>query len=194
MLRDLQNRGLGAPARHALIFWRHGRTSTRLCDISGADPAVPAHALVVFLPDDDDGTTPQRRTCRQKRRMRRSKPASPPTTIAQPRIIRDDSETLKEIARRIREGQRQTATPAEADQSRQSEDTVSTQRPRPRSSQSRAAHSTRRLSRCRPTQSVASVASDNSDRRRCSNRRPAIHSGISPAPSANAGHIQLHRA
>lgn len=106
MLRDLQRRGLGATARHVLIFWRHGRTSTRLCDISGTDPSCGSHALVVFRPEEDTAqpTTPR---VPQETVHPTFEAALAANDDCPPRVIRDDGETLKEIARRIREGQRQ---------------------------------------------------------------------------------------
>jgi two-component system, cell cycle sensor histidine kinase PleC len=101
-LRDLYRSGLTSPARKTLVFWRHGRTSTRLCDIQPiADTPslhMPGHHVIVLFRSEDEAAEPQA-------------VALPPTTTnaanddTPPRIIRDDSETLKEIARRIREGQ-----------------------------------------------------------------------------------------
>lgn len=111
VLRDLQNQASGAPVRCPLMFWRHGRTSSRLCDVRAVDAICRSHVLVVFRADGDQSPLPI---------------TNEPHTIAldgptaanddsPPRIVRDDSETLKEIARRIREGQCAKATdpPAE---------------------------------------------------------------------------------
>ena len=38
-LRDLYRGGLTPPTRKTLVFWRFGRTSTRLCDIGAAGVA-----------------------------------------------------------------------------------------------------------------------------------------------------------
>ncbi len=111
MLRELQRRGLGNAAKHALIFWRHGRTSMRLCDISSADPAFLSHALVVFRPDSDAPEHDAKEPAAPKLNADTAHPTFEAALAANddcpPRVVRDDSETLKEIARRIREGQRQ---------------------------------------------------------------------------------------
>ena len=109
-VRALAKDGLISPAQRALIFWRNGRAVTLPCHIARADAdltdavAIATHVTIIFQPPSDQSqinSTPAPRTA----------PPLPAETIAAnddppPRIERDDSETLKEIARRIREAQR----------------------------------------------------------------------------------------
>lgn len=101
-LRDLYRCGLASPTRKTLVFWRHGRTSTRLCDIQpiAVTPGhhVPSQHAVVLFRHDDEAAEPQAVPLPSGK-------ANAANDDTPPRIIRDDSETLKEIARRIREGQ-----------------------------------------------------------------------------------------
>lgn len=109
-VRALAKDGLITPAQRALIFWRNGRAVTLPCNIARADAdltdavAIATHVAIIFQPPSEqshsNGTTAPR-----------SAPSLPAETIAAnddspPRIERDDSETLKEIARRIREAQK----------------------------------------------------------------------------------------
>ena len=94
-LRDIVKSKLRTVAGRPLVFWRHGRTSAQLCDISSPYPDAPCHLCVVFRPATDAFTP--------------AVPTIPDEPLADnddapPRIVRNDSETLKEIARRIREG------------------------------------------------------------------------------------------
>ncbi|NOT72940.1 MAG: HAMP domain-containing histidine kinase [Hyphomicrobium sp.] len=107
-LRDLFHRGLAKPVLCTLVIWRHGRTAMKRCEISAADPDSVSHAAIVFRPDDDatdrlppaDGSPLKPVTLNGPTAANDDSPA---------RIIRDDNETMKEIARRIREGQRTLA-------------------------------------------------------------------------------------
>ena len=96
-LRDLQGTRLDHPERKSLVFWRQGRTSTRLCDVSAADDGPSTHLIVLFRPDSDMAEAAD--SGHTKVLTTAANDDSPA------RIARDDSETLKEIARRIREGQ-----------------------------------------------------------------------------------------
>jgi two-component system, cell cycle sensor histidine kinase PleC len=96
-LRDLQRMQLDHPKRKTLVFWRQGRTSTRLCDVSAADGCSSTHLMVLFCPDSEMAEAAD---------SGHPKVAATAANDDSPaRIARDDSETLKEIARRIREGQ-----------------------------------------------------------------------------------------
>jgi two-component system, cell cycle sensor histidine kinase PleC len=97
-LRDLYRGGLTSPARKTLVFWRHGRTSTRLCDIQPTGDAPGHHVIVLFRSNEEAAEL-------QSRALPHNGTANAANDDTPPRIIRDDSETLKEIARRIREGQ-----------------------------------------------------------------------------------------
>ena len=116
-VRGLANEGLLTPAQRALIFWRNGRAVTLPCHVARTDidPAntvgLATHVTITF------------QSAIEPAQLRASvatqiPPSLPADTIAAnddspPRIIRDDGETLKEIARRIREAQK-AATPATA--------------------------------------------------------------------------------
>jgi signal transduction histidine kinase len=108
-LRDLQRLGPKSQTQTTLVFWRRGRTSTRLCNVQAANPESPTHLAVLFLPDQDDikprhhDASGQHPAAQVPDEPTAANDDAPETT---PRIVRDDSETLKEIARRIREGQR----------------------------------------------------------------------------------------
>lgn len=113
MLRDLQRKTFAGPARHILMFWRHGRTSTRLCDVLPASSDLLEHALILFRPESETSLPPVVgvEPCHDAF----GRPAPAANDDCPPRVVRDDAETLKEIARRIREGQaRQVAASAEA--------------------------------------------------------------------------------
>jgi len=100
-LRTLVLRGLAAEIPSRLMFWKGGRATASFCRVAPTGDPARAHVVVVF----QDGAA-----------VSDALPASDADDAAPmgsfvanddspPRIIRDDSETLKEIARRIREGQ-----------------------------------------------------------------------------------------
>ena len=103
VLRQLQGQGITAPQHSTLVFWRYGRTSTRLCEISCVGDAKVGHLIVLFRPDDTDAADAAPQTLPAA-----SAPVAPLASAANDdtpaRIERDDGETLKEIAKRIREG------------------------------------------------------------------------------------------
>jgi two-component system, cell cycle sensor histidine kinase PleC len=78
----------------ALIFWRHERAIAWCCDLSNPEPTAPDHVCVVFRPTREPEAPP----------LRAGQPLNGAANDdTPPRIVRDDGETLKEIARRIRE-------------------------------------------------------------------------------------------
>jgi two-component system, cell cycle sensor histidine kinase PleC len=95
-LRDLNRDGLREPVQRTLVFWRHGRTSTQFCELKAANSAAVSHVVVLFRPDAD-------RVDAHSEDHAVSQAANDDVPA---RIVRDDSETLREIARRIREGQK----------------------------------------------------------------------------------------
>jgi two-component system cell cycle sensor histidine kinase PleC len=104
-LRDLHRSGLQETKRQTLVFWRYGRTSIRHCDISATGETADAHVIVLFRTDPE--------TADPLPALPIQGPANAANDDTPPRVVRDDSETLKEIARRIREGQDVRPTPAE---------------------------------------------------------------------------------
>ena len=109
VVRALANDGLQSPAQRPLVFWRNGRAVTLPCSIArtnvevAAAGALATHVTIIFQSAADP---PQLSLA--------DGPPSPSVPSAEtvaanddlpPRIIRDDGETLKEIARRIREAQ-----------------------------------------------------------------------------------------
>lgn len=105
-LRSMAASGLEAPVQTPLMFWRNGRPVTLPCHVTRADADnadVATHVTIIFQPafDASDGKASQNV----------AKPVMlDDDTIADnddspPRIIRDDTETFKEIGRRIRESQ-----------------------------------------------------------------------------------------
>jgi signal transduction histidine kinase len=117
VLRDFVQRLATGPERHTLVFWRHGRTSTQPCDVTSAG-ASPSHAIVIFRNDGDraqftePSIPPDARPSTFESALAANDDSPPP-------IVRDDRETLKEIARRIREGHtRQSRDADEGDEPR----------------------------------------------------------------------------
>lgn len=112
-VRAIAGEGLNTPAYQTLIFWRNGRAVTLPCRVSRTDiepktaTTLTTHVLIVFQPApvSAPGLAHGAPTAAS---------STPADTIAAnddlpPRIIRDDHETLKEIARRILEAQKQTS-------------------------------------------------------------------------------------
>lgn len=105
-VRALAIDGLETPAQRALVFWRNGRAVTLPCNVAKADAdlahaaALVTHVTIIFHPDLESVPS------------RTASPVGTADAIAAndddspPRIVRDDSDTLKEIARRIREAQK----------------------------------------------------------------------------------------
>ncbi len=100
-LRELARTGASASSER-LTFWSSGRLVRALCDISPlAQYGRPAAMIVRFAAD-----TPLATDCDRANIEPPSAQIVEDHEAASPRIPRNDSQTLKEIARRIREGQR----------------------------------------------------------------------------------------
>lgn len=112
-VRAIAHDELDTPTYHTLTFWRNGRAVTLPCRISRPDIELPAatalatHVLIVFQPAPVSAPA-----------LTHGAQTTASSTLADtiaanddspPRIIRDDHETLKEIARRILEAQKQTS-------------------------------------------------------------------------------------
>lgn len=109
-VRALANDGLETPAQRALIFWRNGRAVTLPCHIARTDVGSPkvsalaTHVTIIF--QSALGHTAERSTSTSlDTTLLPAEPIAASDDTA-PRIVRDDRETLKEIARRIREAQK----------------------------------------------------------------------------------------
>lgn len=115
-VRAIASEGLNTPAYQTLIFWRNGRAVTLPCRVSRTDieptaaTTLATHVLIVFQPApvSAPGLAHGAPTAAS------STPVDAANDDSPPRIIRDDHETLKEIARRILEAQKQTS-PADCD-------------------------------------------------------------------------------
>ncbi len=107
-IRDVQRQGSAKWARRTLVFWRNGRTSTRSCEVRATSDTSVAHVVVLFRPEEEPHPSPEIASVTVPEFGGPDHPAVPAHVAnddAPPRTIRDDSETLKEIARRIRAGQ-----------------------------------------------------------------------------------------
>ena len=107
-IRDVQRQGSAEWARRTLVFWRHGRTSTRSCEVRATSDTSVAHVVVLFRPEAETDPAPDFSSARAPELGALDHPAVPAHVAnddAPPRVVRDDSETLREIARRIRAGQ-----------------------------------------------------------------------------------------
>ncbi len=99
-----------------LIFWRFGRTSTQTCHLTPADSNCRAHVVIVFESGaDENSVTPSAAARSDPRPLVTSNMSGAANDDEPGRVEREDSETLKEIARRIVDGEAiKTSTTSEA--------------------------------------------------------------------------------
>jgi two-component system cell cycle sensor histidine kinase PleC len=107
VLRELTAQGLTNASHKTLMFWKNGRVTAWPCSVSAADVTMPTHVVIVFRPSPDDNGDAPSLTKTNGASLTLDTLAA--NDDAPPRVVRDDQDTLKEIARRIREGQRVSA-------------------------------------------------------------------------------------
>ena len=110
-LRQLSQHGPARSERQNLIFWRNGQLACLTCVIGFSAQDCAAHIAVQFVDAEKNVQSPEPDESEFEIEM-------PPVTNSfaanddSPlRVIREDAETLKEIARRIRAGQSDLQTP-----------------------------------------------------------------------------------
>ncbi len=121
-LREITTRGLAGTTQKALMFWKNGRAASWPCSISAADASAKSHVVIVFrTPSEGQSEGSAIATTNGASVVLDAVAAN---DDAPPRVVRDDQDTLKEIARRIREGQRSATASSDAPPAKKA-DTVS---------------------------------------------------------------------
>lgn len=117
ILRDVARLKPAEPVQRSLILWQGGHVHLRSSEISIASESRPSHVYVVFRPESETAAPAgaQPVEAGTDSGASHSYLSLAANDDAPPPQARDDSETLKEIARQIQEGHRRRAALADSD-------------------------------------------------------------------------------